>query len=386
MKNIATSKENKNMKKDEGILEEKMGEIKRIGALMGAPDELIQELLHFKRVYELGFRVHVGGKLKHFTTYVVLHKNPYSSGDFPFKGGTRFHPDVTVPLLKVLAMEMTEKCALAELPLGGAKTGMAIDPSAYSEKDLRVIVEKRTEELLKARILHPDYWSPGPDVGTNATIMDWMYRMIADSNLYGASMNAAACVSGKPPESGGIPGREYATGYGLLVQLRRFLELDRIRLPQTPSLVIQGFGNVGGSVASFAEKFNFKVLAVSDVGGGIYNPKGLNVQNLKKWYKEKKTLKGFPGGEKVTNSELLALKTDVLIPAALENQIRKDNVHTVKAKILYEGGNNTVTPEAWDALHAHGVRCIPGIAANVGGIVVSFLEWRKNLSDRAHVV
>ena len=199
-------------------------------------------------------------------------------------------------------------------------------------------------------------------------------------------MNAAACVSGKPPESGGIPGREYATGYGLLVQLRRFLELDRIRLPQTPSLVIQGFGNVGGSVASFAEKFNFKVLAVSDVGGGIYNPKGLNVQNLKKWYKEKKTLKGFPGGEKVTNSELLALKTDVLIPAALENQIRKDNVHTVKAKILYEGGNNTVTPEAWDALHAHGVRCIPGIAANVGGIVVSFLEWRKNLSDRAHVV
>jgi len=371
------------------ILEEKIQEIERIGALMNAPSWLIEELKHFKRVYELGFRAPVGGELKHFTTYVVLHKNPFSSGDFPFKGGTRFHPGVTLPLLKMLAIEMTEKSALAGLPLGGAKAGMAIDPSVYEENVLRTIVDKRTEELLKAKIIDPYYYSPGPDVGTNAKTMYWMYNKIAESNLMLThGVNAAACVSGKPIEHGGIPGREYSTAYGLLLQLRKFIELSGIKLSAKPTMAIQGFGNVGGNVALFAPKsqFGFKVVAVSDKDGGLYNPRGLDTGKLKAWHESKKTLKGFPGTENITNEELLALKVDILVPAALENQIHKDNAHRVLAKIVYEGGNQTVHADAYPILDSRKVSVIPGIAANVGGVIVSFLEWRINLSDRTHEV
>lgn len=373
-----------------GILLKKVEEFERIGSLINAPDWLHDEMITPKRVLKMGIRANVGGKPTLLTAIRVHHRNPHPTGARPYKGGIRFHPAVTEELLTVLAMDMTEKCALAGLPFGGAKGGIAFDPTQCTESELRNITEQMVMEMLKDNIPHPDIDVPGPDVGTNPTVMYWMYIKIAEMNHFRNIPNATAVVTGKPIENDGIPGREDATSHGLLIQLKEFIRLAKpiFSNPERPSMVIQGFGNVGFNIARLAEEtqFNFKVQAVSDRNTGIYNPKGLAISEVKKWYDTHGGLKGFPNADAVTNEELLELETDILIPAAIENQITKENAGNINAVVISEAANESITPEAYEILHARGIPTIPGIAANVGGVVVSYFEWRRNRGDRKHRV
>src|SRR3989338_4092688 len=368
------------------ILKKKVQEIERIGGLINAPTWLIDELKTTKRVLRMEIRANVGGKLTHLTAIRVHHRNPHSTGDRPYKGGTRYHPGVTEDLLTVLAMDMTEKCALADLPFGSAKGGIAFDPTQCTQAELQKITEHMVMEMLKDNIPRHDLDVPGPDVGTNPTVMFWMYNKIAEMNHYGNPRNAAAAVTGKPINKEGIPGREDATSKGLLIQLREFLKMTNLELPSKPFLVTQGFGNVGSNIVRLSKEFDFLVKAVSDEHGGIYNPAGLDIKDIFNWYQEKKSFTDYPEADHITNEELLELETDILAPAAIENQITKKNASRIKAKIISEGGNEAVTSEAHQILFDRGIPTIPGIAANVGGVVVSSLEWRNNLGDHKHKV
>ena len=372
----------------EDILAKKIKEFERIGALINAPPWLHDEMIIPKRVLKMGIRANVGGKPTLLTAIRVHHRNPHPTGARPYKGGTRFHPGVTEDLLTVLAMDMTEKCALAGLPFGGAKGGIAFDPTQCSEAELRNITEQMVMEMLKDNIPHPDIDVPGPDVGTNSTTMYWMYIKIAEMNHFRNIPNATAVVTGKPVEYDGIPGREDATSRGLLIQLNEFRRLAKPRFSEQPGVTIQGFGNVGYNAARLAgeKEFGFRVEAVSDKDGGICNPKGLDIGKVKQWYDEHGSLKGYPEADEITNTELLERKTDILIPAAIESQITKDNAENIKAVMISEGGNETITPEAHEILYKRGIPVIPGIAANVGGVVVSYFEWRRNRGERKHRV
>jgi len=371
-----------------GILNKKIERIKEVGKQINAPDWLIDELTIPKRVSKMQFRATVGGKRTLLTAIRVHHRNPHSTGARPYKGGIRYHPDVTEELLTVLAMDMTEKCALAGLPFGGAKGGIAFDPSLCDQHELRSITEKMTMEMLKDNIPHPDIDVPGPDVGTNSTVMYWMYNKIAEMNHFRNIPNSTAVVTGKPIEHDGIPGREDATAHGLLIQLTEYIKQAKPKISATPTLVIQGFGNVGSNLVALSQHnhFDFKVLAVSDEHGAVYNKKGLSPQKLLKWHTAHGNFTGFKDADHLTNDELLTLPCDVLVPAAIENQITTENAHAIGAKIISEGANEAVTHKASKILSEKGVVVIPGIVANVGGVIVSYFEWRMNRGDRKHQV
>lgn len=292
----------------------------------------------------------------------------------PYKGGTRYHPAVTLREISALAMLMTWKCALVGIPYGGAKGGIAIDPARYSVGELERITRRYTSELIKD--IGPSVDIPAPDVGTSAREMAWMM----DTYSMNVGHAVPGIVTGKPISIGGSRGREMATGRGVMIIVREALAERGETLAGT-KVVIQGFGNVGGAAAVLLNEAGAKVMAVSDVSGGIFNPEGLDIQALKVYAAENnRRIAGFPGSVPVTNAELLALPCDVLIPAALENQITEDNVHEVQAKIVAEAANGPVTLAADLALEARGVTVLPDILANAGGVVVSYLEWVQGLS------
>ncbi len=394
-----------------GVLAQKTAEMQKICEEIGAPAWLFDELKTPKSVVKRKFRVVINGAPRVFTVIRVHHINPFPTGACPYKGGLRFHPAVTEELFTALAMDMTEKCILAGLPFGGAKGGIALDRNSVTPLELRRITEKMTEELLKANILHPDIDVPGPDMGTDAEIMHWMYNTVADLNQLSRSIsNTTAVVTGKPVEYQGIPGREEATARGLLIQLAEYLRLSCMLFPHRlrPTVAIQGFGNVGANVARLASVFGFDVVAVSDVNGGIGSRQELDMGKVFAWYngdisgpecllrlslempraiyERPRTFLGFPEAEAIGNAELLASDADILILAAMEHQITKENASSIRARIVVEGANEGVAPEAQDILAARGIIVIPGIAANVGGVVVSFLEWSKNRGNRRHKV
>jgi len=370
------------------ILEKKIKTVEETASKINAPSWLVEELTTPKRILKMQFRATVGGIPKLLTAIRVHHRNPHSTGARPYKGGLRFHPGVTEELMTVLAMDMTEKCALADLPFGGAKGGITFDPGKCTGKELRDITEKMTLEMLKDNIPHPDIDVPGPDVGTNPTIMYWIYNKVAEMNHFRNIPNSTAVITGKPLEHDGIPGREDATAHGLLIQLKEFIRITKPRLSPRPTIAIQGFGNVGANLALLAGKnhFDFKVIAISDRKGGLYNPEGLNVNRLKTWHDEHKNFKGYKDAEGITNQELLELKTDILIPAAIENQITKNNASRIQAHIISEGANEAITKNAHSILWDRKKPVIPGIVANVGGVTVSYFEWRKNRGERKHKV
>lgn len=292
----------------------------------------------------------------------------------PYKGGIRYHPAVTLREVSALAMLMTWKCALVGIPYGGAKGGIAIDPARYSVGELERITRRYTSELIKD--IGPSVDIPAPDVGTSAREMAWMM----DTYSMNVGHAVPGIVTGKPISIGGSRGREMATGRGVMIIVREALAERGETLAGT-KVVIQGFGNVGGAAAVLLNEAGAKVMAVSDVSGGIFNPEGLDIQALKVYAAENnRRIAGFPGSVPVTNAELLALPCDVLIPAALENQITEDNVHEVQAKIVAEAANGPVTLAADLALEARGVTVLPDILANAGGVVVSYLEWVQGLS------
>jgi glutamate dehydrogenase (NAD(P)+) len=286
----------------------------------------------------------------------------------PTKGGVRYDDDVNLGEVSALAMWMTWKCALIGLPFGGAKGGVRIDPSKVSRSELQRITRRYTMEIIE--MIGPDRDIPAPDMGTDEQTMAWMMDTYSGQKGFAVP----GVVTGKPIEIGGSLGRREATGRGVVTCV---LEACRhLRLPlQGARVAVQGYGNVGGNAARLAAANGGRVIAVSDVKGGIHDANGLDLAKVDAWVKEHRFLEGFPGADSLTNSELLELDCDVLIPAALQNQITERNAARIRAKLLVEGANGPTSLEADSILRERGVFVVPDILANSGGVTVSYFEW-----------
>ncbi|GAA6621331.1 Glu/Leu/Phe/Val family dehydrogenase [Scytonema sp. NUACC26] len=292
----------------------------------------------------------------------------------PYKGGTRYHPAVTLKEVSALAMLMTWKCALVGLPYGGAKGGIAIDPKLYSVGELERITRRYTTELIKD--IGPSEDIPAPDMGTSTREMAWMM----DTYSMNVGHAVPGVVTGKPISIGGSRGREMATGRGTAIVVREALS-DLGKSLAGARIAIQGFGNVGAAAAILMHQAGAKVIAVSTGSGGVYSDIGLDIPALKDYAAQNhKSLVGYPDAVPISNAELLTLPCDVLVPAALENQITEKNAHAVEAKIVTEAANGPVTLEANEILEAKGIVVLPDILANAGGVIVSYLEWVQGLS------
>ncbi|MEH2375602.1 Glu/Leu/Phe/Val family dehydrogenase [Nostoc sp.] len=292
----------------------------------------------------------------------------------PYKGGIRYHPAVTLREVSALAMLMTWKCALLGIPYGGAKGGIPIDPKRYSVGELERISRRYISELIKD--IGPAVDIPAPDMGTSAREMAWMM----DTYSVNVGHAVPGVVTGKPLSIGGSLGREMATGRGVMIIVRQALA-DKGKSLVGVQVVIQGFGNVGSAAAELLYEAGAKIIAVSTGAGGVFSEVGLDIPKLKVYAAEnRKSIIGFPQSVPISNADLLTLPCDVLIPAALENQITEENVNQVQAQIVAEAANGPVTLEANLALEARGVTVLPDILANAGGVVVSYLEWVQGLS------
>ena len=334
-------------------------------------DSLIDFMRYPRREYTVNFPVRRdNGKTEMFTGYRVHHSTVLG----PSKGGLRYSLAVDMDEIRALAMWMTWKCALVNIPYGGAKGGVVVDPKTLSLQELERLTRRYTAELIP--LISPTMDIPAPDMGTNAQVMAW----IMDTYSMTVGYSVPAIVTGKPINIGGSLGRNEATGRGVIACMVEALKSrGNNRSPSDISLVIQGFGNVGANAASFAHSLGFKIVGVSDIGGGVYNPNGLDMPALRAYYAETGTLLGTALGDEVTNAELIGLPCDVLIPAALERQITGKNAAQVKAKMIVEGANGPTTPDADDILDDRGVFLVPDILANAGGVVVSYFEWVQDL-------
>jgi glutamate dehydrogenase (NAD(P)+) len=309
------------------------------------------------------------GEIKVFTGYRVQHNGARG----PYKGGVRYHPDADLEEVRALSSLMTWKTALAGIPYGGAKGSVQVDPRQLSEDELNRLTRRYTQSI--EHIIAPNRDIPAPDLGTNAQTMAWM--MDAYGQLQGHS---PAIVTGKPVELGGSLGREAATGRGVSYILLEAAS-DHGLSPDDITVVIQGFGNVGSWAAKIIHEAGMKVIAISSVDGGTYNQAGINVIELEKYYRESGMVSGFSEGDDISNQELLELKCDVLIPAAIDNVITGDNAPAIKAKLVLEAANHPITPEADTILQDRGVAVLPDILVNSGGVIVSYFEWTQNVQE-----
>jgi glutamate dehydrogenase (NAD(P)+) len=309
-------------------------------------------------------RVHV------FTGYRVQHNDVLG----PFKGGIRYHPAVNLGEVSALAMWMTWKCALVGLPLGGAKGGIACDPAELSRRELQSMTRRYTAEILN--FIGPEVDVPAPDMGTNEQVMAW----IMDTFSQHKGHAVPEVVTGKPVAIGGTLGRREATGRGVvytIIEAATHLGIDLSKC----TAAVQGFGNVGSVVAKELAGIGVKIIGVSDRTGGFYEPNGLPVERLLEVADKNHSLEGFAHGAKISNAELLELKCDILVPAALEMQITKANVNRLQCRILAEGANGPTTLEADAILKEREIFMIPDILANAGGVVVSYFEWVQDLQN-----
>ena len=304
------------------------------------------------------------GRLQVFTGYRVQHN--ISRG--PSKGGLRFAPDVTLDEIKALAAWMTWKCAVVNIPFGGAKGGVVCDPPQMSSGELERLTRRYTAELFE--FLGPEKDVPAPDINTNEQIMAW----VMDTYSMHARQTVTGVITGKPLELGGSAGRKEATGRGLMIVAVEACKKFNLA-PQDTRVVIQGFGNVGSVTAQLLYEQGFKVVAVSDVRCGIYNPEGLDIPRVTEYQRRNRILDGYPEADRITNAELLELPCDILVPAATENQITSRNAPRIKARIIAEGANGPTTAKADLILESNHVFIIPDILANAGGVTVSYFEW-----------
>ncbi len=309
------------------------------------------------------------GRVKVFTGYRVQHNQTLG----PFKGGIRYHQQVDLSEVAALAALMTFKNSLMNLPLGGAKGGVQVDPNKLSKAELESLTRRFTSEI--SPFIGPDKDIPAPDVGTDSQTMAWML----DTFSLESGFSQTGVVTGKPIEIGGSLGREAATGLGVIYATEKALEKLNKRLSDA-TLAIQGFGKVGMFAAIEGYAKGARVVAVSDVSGALYNERGLNIAELSRFVKEKKVIKDFPDAQAITNEELLLLSVDVLAPCALEGVIHAGNAKKVKAKIIVEGANGPTTRDADEILDGLGCMVVPDILANGGGVVVSYFEWVQDIS------
>jgi glutamate dehydrogenase/leucine dehydrogenase len=307
------------------------------------------------------------GEIKVFEGYRVIHDNILG----PSKGGIRYSPDVTLDEVKALASWMTYKCAVANIPFGGAKGAVKCDPSQLSQVELEKITRRYTANMFN--VFGPETDIPAPDMNTNEQTMAW----IMDTFSMHSQKTETAVVTGKPLIIGGSLGRIEATGRGVMIstlEALKKLEID----PKDCTVVVQGFGNVGSVSAKLLSEQGCKITGISDVSGGYYNKKGIDIHEAIAYVKEKKTLMGCEFGDKISNKELLELPCDVLVPAAKEDQIDQHNAPNLKTKLIVEGANGPTSADADDILREKGIMVIPDILANAGGVTVSYFEWVQN--------
>jgi glutamate dehydrogenase (NAD(P)+) len=322
-------------------------------------------LTHPKRQITVSCPVQMdNGEIEVFTGYRVQ----YNITLGPAKGGIRYHPGVSLDEVTALAAWMTWKCAVAHIPFGGGKGGVICDPTRMSRRELEALTRRYIAEIIDA--IGPEKDVPAPDVNTNAQVMAW----VMDTYSMHVGHTETAVVTGKPLELGGSLGRNEATGRGVTIATREAVKHVGLDI-KGASVGVQGFGNVGSISARLLSEIGAKIVAITDWKGGVYNAKGLDIAKLEEHVRRRKTVEGFEGGEPLTNAQLFELDVDVLIPAALENQITMDNAPKIRAKVVVEGANGPTLPDAHRHLHDRGVLVVPDILANSGGVTASYFEW-----------
>lgn len=304
---------------------------------------------------------------------LVGYRIQHNAARGPYKGGVRYHPSAVLDEVRALASLMTWKTAVVDIPFGGAKGGIKVDPTAMSTSEIERMTRTYTGQI--GHVLGPHRDIPAPDVNTNAQTMAWMMDQYGKTHGYTPEI-----VTGKPIALGGSYGREAATGRGCVIVMEEVAK-DQGLPSDGLSVAIQGFGNVGSWAAQIAHQSGHKVVAVSDVTGGAYHPEGINIPKMVAYQIETGTVVGFPGTDAITNDELLTLDVDVLLPAALGEVIHAANAGQVSCKILVEGANHPVTPTADAALKERGITVVPDILANAGGVIVSYFEWTQNIQQ-----
>jgi glutamate dehydrogenase (NAD(P)+) len=337
---------------------------------LGLEDDMREILSVPQRELSVNFPVRMDdGRIKVFQGYRVHHSD--SRG--PVKGGLRYHPAVSMDEVRALAMWMTWKCAVVNIPYGGAKGGVVVDATKLSQREAERLTRRFTTEI--SILIGPETDIPAPDVATNPQMMAW----IMDTYSMHRGHAVTSVVTGKPISAGGSLGRVEATGRGVSFATREAMKMLGMSL-EGARVVVQGFGNVGSISARLLHEMGCKIVAVSDVFGGIYNPNGLNMPLLLEYIKNSpnRAVVGFPGSEPVSNSELLTLPCDILIPAALENQLTHENADRIQAKVIMEAANGPTTPEADQIFRERGIFLVPDILANAGGVTVSYFEWVQN--------
>jgi len=304
------------------------------------------------------------GEIEVFTGYRVQ----YNITLGPAKGGIRYHPGVTLDEVTALAAWMTWKCAVAHIPFGGGKGGVICDPTKMSKRELEALTRRYVAEIVDA--IGPEKDVPAPDVNTNEQIMAW----VMDTYSMHVGHTTTSVVTGKPVELGGSLGRREATGRGVMIATREAAKHLGFDI-KGATVAVQGFGNVGGIGAELLAEAGAKIVAVSDWKGGVINRKGLDVPKLKAWVQQHKTVAGFQEADTLDPADIFTLDVDVLIPAALENQITIENAPSIKARVVVEGANGPTTPDAHRYLHEHGIFVVPDILANSSGVTTSYFEW-----------
>ncbi len=342
-------------------------QISRAHEAKNFPDSFIERLKHPDRQVRVSIPVMMDdGTQKIFEGYRVEHNNKCG----PYKGGIRFHHDTDINEVNALALWMTMQCAVANIPMGGGKGGITVDPKLLSKTELEKLSRGWTRLMLP--LLGPDKDVPAPDVNTNGEIMSWM---VDEYEKLTGEMSGAT-FTGKPIDNRGSEGREEATSMGGLYVFDALKENFDLEGPL--NIVIQGLGNVGGNAALLFAEAGHKIIALSDSKGAIYNQDGLDVPAVMEYKKQNGTVIDFPGSEGIPQDEILLLPCHVLIPSALENQITIDNAKDIKARLVLELANGPTTPEADDILFAKGIHVVPDILANSGGVTVSTFEWEQN--------
>lgn len=341
-------------------------QLRKAAELLALDRSILEVLSHPKMVVEVSLPVHMDdGSIQVFTGY----RSQYNDARGPYKGGIRYHPTVTRDEVIALSAWMTWKCATVDIPFGGAKGGIVCNPKELSHGELERLTRRYTAAIVP--FIGPNRDIPAPDVNTNPQIMAW----IMDTYSMVTGVRTPGVVTGKPLEVAGSKGRERATSRGVLIAAREALRLRKVKGPR---VVVQGFGNVGENCALLAPEIlgkGARVVAASDSQGGVYNADGLDVEALARHKRKTGAVAKFPGAKAVSNEELLALPCDLLIPAALEGVVTKENAGEVQAKVVVEGANGPTTPDADEILQGKDILIVPDILANAGGVTVSYFEW-----------
>jgi glutamate dehydrogenase/leucine dehydrogenase len=352
------------------FFQDAFSQLESAGATMKMDPNVLERLKYPKRALQVSVPVRLDdGTVKVFEGYRVQHNMTLGPG----KGGIRYHPHVSFSETAALAMLMTFKCALVGLPLGGAKGGIKVDPGDLSRAELQALTRRYTTEI--AMIIGPEKDIPAPDIGTDGQTMAWLMDTYSQLNGYAIP----GVVTGKPVAIGGSLGRAESTGKGVVFCINFAYDKLGWSIGSNTTVAIHGFGKVGMPAAHDLHSQGARIVAISDVSGAIYNKSGLNIPDCVNWVKAGKPLREMPNCEHISNEELLELDVDILVPAAIDGVVTKDNAHKVKAKIIAEGANGPLTHEAVDIIVDRGGYILPDILCNAGGVIVSYFEWVQGL-------